>query len=190
MRNILAILCFFLLPLSSADAGDIAVPEGFVLQPLTETDGQIARPKDWFYTSKGTASGWVWTLSKEDPAMGSYETGLRVQLLVGVAEKSGKTREAFAKHFISGKRAAAEVMHECPKIDLGEFYRQCIEVIESLPSKAGSSSYRIIYSVMWGKELDMVVVSTFGSPPQAWETAAPIAEAMAHFRLLGPKLGK
>jgi hypothetical protein len=35
---------------SLCNAETIRVPDGFVLQPLEETDGQIARPKDWFFT--------------------------------------------------------------------------------------------------------------------------------------------
>ena len=190
LRIAAKLLTLCVLSASCLAADNIAVPKGYVLQHLAETDGQIARPKDWFFTSKGTPSGWLWTISKEDPAKGPYRTGLLIQLLAGVAKDSGKTREGFAQDFISGKRTSAKVIRDCPKSDLGEFYRQCIEVLESVPSPAGPATYRILYSVMWGKELDMVVVSIFGAPPETWETAAPIADAMAQFRLIGPNFGK
>lgn len=189
MRCILAIL-IFILPLSCVATNDIPVPKGFVLQALAETDGQIARPKGWFFTSEGTPTGWLWTISKEDRAKGSYKTGVRIQLFVGVAKSSGKTREEFVKDFISGKRASEKVVRDCARSDLGKFYRQCIEVLEAVPPPVGPATYHILYSVMWGKELDMVVVSTFGAPPETWDTTAPIADAMAHFRLIGPNFGK
>jgi hypothetical protein len=189
MRRIFAIL-LLLLPFSCLLADDVVVPEGFVLQRLAETDGLIARPKDWFYTSEGTRSGWLWTISKEDPAEGPYQTGLRIQLLAGVAKRSGKTREAFVQDFISGKRASSEVMQDCPQTDIGQFYRKCIEVMESVPAPTGPVTYRILYSLMWGKELDMVVVSTFGAPPEIWDSVVPIVNTMAQFRLIGPEFGK
>ena len=189
MRHILAIL-LLALPLSCFAVDDIPIPKGFVLQPLAETDGQIARPKNWFFTSGGTPSGWLWTISKEDPAKGPYKTGLRVQLLAGVAKGGRQTREEFVQGFISGKRTSAKAIRDCPKSDVGQFYRQCIEVIESVPSPAGPTTFRILYSVMWGKELDMVVISIFGAPPETWEASAPIADTMAQFRLIGPNFGK
>lgn len=178
------------LPLVCAAADDIPVPAGFVLQPLPETDGQVARPKDWFFSSQGTSSGWLWTISREDPAKGPYKTGLRIQLLVGVTKGTGKAREDFVQTFISGKRSSSEVKRSCPTTDLGQFYRQCIEVIESVPPPSGPGPYRILYSLMWGKEMDMVVVSTFGAPAETWQTASPLADAMTEFRLIGPNFGK
>jgi hypothetical protein len=189
MRSLLVLL-LCLAPLVCRADDDIVVPEGFVLQPLVETDGQIARPKDWFYTSKGTPSGWLWTFSKEDPAQGAYKTGLRLQLLLGVAERSGKTRAQFAEGFIADKRKTSQVLRDCPESDMGQFRRRCIEVLESLPAPAGPGLFHIMYSVMWGKEMDAVVVSTFGTPSESWESALPISNAMAAFRLTGPRLGE
>jgi hypothetical protein len=64
------------------DSYGLVVPEGFVVQVLGATDGRIAMPKNWFYTNRGTPSGWLWTFAAEDPAKGEYETGLRIQLFV------------------------------------------------------------------------------------------------------------
>lgn len=189
MRRFLAALVLTI-PLACAAGDDIDVPEGFVLQRLVETDGQIARPKDWFFTSEGTPSGWMWTLSAEDPTKGPYDTGMRIQMIIGIEKEGRSTREEFARGFMAEKRASAEVLRDCSKSDVGEFYRLCLEVLEEIPSPDGSTTFRIIYSVMWGKKLDVVVVSIFGAPPAEWEAAAPIADAMAQFQLIGPNFGK
>lgn len=185
-----AALLLTVLPLAHAAADDIAVPDGFVLQPLVETDGQIARPKDWFFSSQGTPSGWLWTLSKEDPAKGPYKTGLRIQLLAGVAQGTGKSREQFVQTFIAGKRSTSQVVRTCPASEIGDFHRQCLEVLEPAQPPSAKGQFRVLYSLMWGKELDMVVVSTFGAPPQDWQAVAPIADAMAAFRIIGPRFGQ
>ena len=44
--------------------------------------------------------------------------------------------------------------------------------------------------MMWGKELDMVVLTTFGTPKENWEKVAPISKVMSEFELIGPNLGK
>jgi len=50
--------------------------------------------------------------------------------------------------------------------------------------------FHILYSVMWGKKMDMAVVSIFGAPPETWDAVAPIANQMATFMLIGPNFGK
>ena len=168
----------------------VPVPEGFVLQRLEETDGQIAKPKDWFYLRRGTPTGWVWILSKEDPELGPFQTGMLIQVLVGVEKGTGGTREAFAQKVLASKRSSAQVVGGCPKVDQGMFFRECVEVIESVQRPEKSGIYRTRYSSFWGKEMDIVVFSTFSAPNDAWAEAGPIADVMANFVLIGPNFGK
>lgn len=166
------------------------VPNGYVLQILDPTDGKIARPSDWYYKSEGTPSGWLWTLSAEDPSIGDYETGLRMQLLVGVEKKTKKSRYTFAQNFLENKRTSTTVVRECPETDQGQFRRQCLEVIENIKGTHGVNAYHILYSVLWGNTLDMVVVTTFGAPQDKWEAVKKISEIMSAIELIGPNFGK
>ena len=184
------LFALLLAPLASRASDDLPVPEGFVLQALAETDGQIARPKDWFFASQGTPSGWMWTISKEDTRQGPYETGMRIQMFLGVAAKSGMTRPQFAEHFLAGKRDATTVLRDCPAQDAGDFMRRCLEVLESIDGPSGPRTYRILYSMMWGKQMDMVVLSIFGAPPEDWDSLEPVINTMAAFRIVGRNLGK
>lgn len=166
------------------------VPAGYVLQPLDPTDGKIAKPHDWYYKSEGTPSGWLWTLSAEDASKGGYETGLRMQLIVGVEKSTKKSPFAFAQDFLQKKRQSTSVVRECPEEDQGQFRRQCIEVVESLKRTDRTTSYHIIYSVFWGKNLDIVVINTFGAPQEKWEGVKNISEVMSKVELIGPNFGK
>ena len=166
------------------------LPSGFVVQRLAETDGSVWRPKDWFFTSQGTQSGWMWTVSKENPATEPYRTGMRIQLLVGVTSGAGKPPESFAKDFIRNKMRNSEVLRQCAVDDNGEFYRQCLEVLEDLPPPVSPGKYRVLYSVYWGKKMDMVVISTFGAPQSSWGQVAPIVDTMSRIELFGPNFGK
>jgi hypothetical protein len=189
MRNFLFVfLCLWMLP-SHAGEG-FPIPEGFVLQRLESTDGRIAKPKDWFYVSSGTPSGWLWTLSAEDPSKGGYETGLRIQLLAGVEKGTKRSTEEFAQNFLQQKRASTMLVSECPVVDQGQFKRQCIEVIENVQRPEGVKIYHILYSVFWGNKLDMVVVNTFGAPEEKWSSVSPFSKVMANVELIGPGFGK
>ncbi|MGV8998477.1 MAG: hypothetical protein ACOH12_16175 [Parvibaculaceae bacterium] len=181
----LVLLTLLVMPLH-AFAGtppSIPVPEGYVLQILDPTGGEIARPKDWHYANEGTQSGYMWTMTPEDPK-GFYETGLRIQLLAGVQKGTGESRTVFAKNLIDGlKSKAISVVKDCPTSDQGDFMRQCLEVIETDKGPKGDVKYRVLYSVMWGKDLDMIVVTIFGTVPEKWEAMRPVADTMATFKI-------
>jgi len=190
MRIILAILILGCMISCHHSEPDIFVPNGFVLQPLDPTDGKIARPKGWYYSSGGTPSGWMWTISEEDSSKGGYETGLRMQLLVGVQKETHHSTEEFALNFLQQKRAITTVLRECQTTDQGEFKRQCLEVLEEIEGPHGKIRYHILYSVFWGKEMDMVFLNTFGAPEQKWESVRNISDTMSHVVLIGPNFGK
>jgi hypothetical protein len=172
------------------DSEGIVVPEGYVLQVLGATDGRIAMPKGWFYDNHATPSGWSWTFSVEDPRKGGgFETGLTIQMFVQVQEKTHQPREAFARKFIEEKRHSGTLVHDCPVQDFPEFRRQCIEVVEDLPSAAGTKRFHVLYSMMWLKNMDIVALSTFGAPPEKWDAVSPVTEVMAAFVLIGKSPG-
>jgi hypothetical protein len=189
MKNLFAFLALFIVA-TTVNAKDLVVPEGFVLQPLKETDGQVIMPKDWHFKSEGTREGWLWTFSKEDTTKGPYDTGLRIQMILGASEAIGKTHDQLAEQFISGKRNSIEVIKDCPKEDIGDFYRQCIEVIEEVKIGTEVRTFHILYSLMWSKKMDMLIVSIFGTPSEEWEKNKTIISTMREFRLIGPNFGK
>jgi hypothetical protein len=177
-------------PATAVDSDGVTVPEGYVLQVLGATDGRIARPKDWFYANRATPGGWVWTFSAEDPGKGAgFETGLTLQMFVGVEENTRQPREAFARKFIEQKRQSAQVLRQCPVEEFPEFRRQCIEVLEDLHSGTGAKRFHILYSMMWLKNMDVVALSTFGAPEDKWDAVAPVTQVMSEFVLIGQSPG-
>jgi hypothetical protein len=167
-----------------------APPDGFVLQPLDLTDGLIARPKDWFFGTVSSSAGWTWVIAKEDPAKGPYETGMRIQVIIGVKQRSGKTAEEVARGFLAEKRSSEKVVSDCQPTDQGQFMRECLTVIEELALNGPAKPYRIAYSAFWGKTMDMAVITTFDAPADQWENVARTAEVMNAFRPIGPNFGK
>jgi hypothetical protein len=74
-------------------------------------------------------------------------------------------------------------------VDLGYFKRQCLEVLEDIQEPSGTKRFHILYSVMWLKDMDIVAVSTFGSPEAKWESVGKISRVMSEFILIGKQPG-
>jgi len=127
---------------SQAFGAELEVPPGFVVQILEPIGGKIARPKEWFYSEQHQPSTLRWTLSKEDPALGPYETGMRVQLFIGVEKGTGKTPRQFVSDIVKSRKAAGRVLSECPPENQGLFTRVCLETEEHLPAM-GSRLFRL-----------------------------------------------
>ena len=156
-----------------------APPTEFVTQTLEPTGGKIPRPKDWFYAQchRGPTS-LIWTLSREDTSgRVAYTTGVRIQMLIGVAKDTGKTAKQFVLDFVAAKqKQAAKVIRTRDEQDQGPFTRVCLETEEG-PN-------RILYSLFWGNSMDIVVVSTAGTTKELWNTYAPTFDKMTAFNLI------
>ena len=179
----LAFVAVFALGIAAARADEappIPIPDGFVAQRLDVTKGWMARPKDWFYESHGTPSGWLWTIAKEDPSKGEYETGMRIQMLIGF-KKHGTTSEAFVRNFIGQKRTEDRVLSDC-ETKTGNFQRLCLEVLES--------KFHIQYSAYWDPNTDYAFVVTFGTPADKWNDVKAIEQTMANVVIIGKDFGK
>lgn len=176
MRQTLCIVALLLAgPLHAEDA----VPKGYELQVLEPAGGKILRPKGWFYSEGHRERTWMWTLSKEDTHGGknNYDTGVRIQAFAGVREATGKSAEAFLKGFLAQKKRAASKVHkECGAVDQGLFTRTCLEVTEG--------DYRILYSVFWGNNIDMAVISIAGAKTADWQANAKFFDVMSAFELI------
>lgn len=188
MKHLLLIL-LLILPLG-AYGKTFEVPEGFEIQVLDPTDGRIAKPQGWFFTSKGTKDGWLWTLSKEEQVNGYYETGMRIQMVVGVSGNSISKKEQLVSRFVQDKLDSVKILKNCEKENLGQFFRKCLETKEKIKTPNGFKDYRILYSIFWAKEMDMIVISTFGTLPEKWKKLSYTIDTMSAFRIIGPNFGK
>jgi len=175
------------LSLFGQDSYGIQVPAGFVLQVLDPTDGRIAFPKDWFYTSEGTKSGWVWTFAHENPNTNPYENGLRIQLIYPATKWTQNSPEGFVRSLFESKKRTCKVIEECPVVDCGEYFRQCLEVIEPIKQDAVEKSFHIIYTAIRFKNDDVIAICTFGVLDSEWEKYRNISKVMSQFILFGKK---
>jgi hypothetical protein len=174
-------------PLSPAHAvtatGALEIPEGFELQVLEPAGGRIARPANWFYRERHSGGSHVWIISREDPDLGPYQTGMKIQLLIDVTDLTGWTPRDFVAHIVSQKRAHTKVIRHCGEEPVGLFLRQCLET-EEAADFSPSGAFRIVYSLFYNDELDVVVLNIFGAPTDAWDEASVLLGAMSEFELI------
>jgi hypothetical protein len=168
------------------EAPPIPDPEGFVAQKLDVTDGWIARPKDWFYTNEGVPHGWLWTIAKEDPSKGPYQTGMHIQMFMEL-KKYHRTPEELVQGFLKDQRERNTVLSDCPAARAGTFMRECLEVLEDNP---GAAKYHIQYSAFWVPDGDMAMITTFGAPEDQWASVKSIQQVMSNVVLIGADFGK
>ena len=182
MKLFAALLAALALVARAAD--DFPIPAGFELQLLEPTGGRIARPAGWFYRERHGRVSYTWILSKEDPDSGPYETGVRIQTLIGVKAGTGKAPKEFIVEFLDQKRSSASVLSECAAADQGLFTRACLETEETIEGKGLPRLYHLQYSVFWGNGSDIAIVVTAGSPIELWPQYKDTFAAMGQFELI------
>lgn len=182
IRPLIALLALAWATAALADE-PFVVPEGYTLQILEPTGGKIAKPNGWFYAERNMPTGYLWTISREDPAKGQYLVGEHIQVLAKMEELANMTAEAFIEGFAGqAKAAAAKVVSECAPAQQGMFMRRCLETEEVLPFESGTKRFHIQYSLFWMK--DLAVVTTFGAPVEEWAEVEGVAKVMAKFELI------
>ena len=157
------------------------VPKGFVEQTLEPTGGKVNKPRGWFYAEshakENGAFHFTWTLSKEKPKDGHYDTGLRIQYFIGVRKATGKTPKQFILEFIEKKRKEAKVIpRDCTPRTEGFFTRMCLETEEG--------PYHILYSLLWDNVGDDAGVTISGARKEEWEKWAPVFDQMRQITVL------
>ncbi|ROR97877.1 hypothetical protein EDC56_3544 [Sinobacterium caligoides] len=159
----------------------------FHTQILEPTGGKIEVPQNWFYRERHGGPYYVWILSKEDPDKGPYKTGVKIQSIMGIEEKSGQSPESFLRSFAAKKKKEVKVLSECKAQDQGLFTRICLETIEPAPAFGENQNFRIQYSLFWGNGMDLAVVMVSGTFEELWAENEQIFNSMQAFEFIDMK---
>lgn len=181
---ILLVLVALILPVRALD-----IPKGYTLQILEPTGGEIARPDGWFYTAQHHEPVLEWVISREDAAKGPYQTGFRIQALMGVDKHTGRSPRDYALSFLaSTQKAASKLISSFPETKQGAFSCRGIEVEENYTlKKVGPKTYHSIYTVFWGTDSDIAIVTIASTPVDLWSKYQSYFQVMSAFQLIDPK---
>jgi len=173
-----------------ASQSALTVPDGFELQMLDATGGSILKPKSWFYAFSRDAHNLVWTISKEDPHPDGYRIGLRIQLVPEASKSAKKSPQAIAEEIMAAIRKSAKVLNECAPEKAGVFTSACLETKETIATAGKIGEYHVLHKTSWSNEMDMVSITTFGTPYGEWNRYQDIYCQMKNSILIGKDLAK
>ena len=183
VKTSLILLVFLAFP---AFAKDITVPDGFVRQSLEASGGVIAKPEGWSCVQTPVATGYTWTVSKEDSAKGPYETGYRIQVLSDFKPDDGKTLEELGTDFLKSK-ASNTVLAEFPFATERPFLKKGVEVEEPITENGKTTTYHVIYTFAWSDRMNAAVITSAGTTSDLWTQYQKTFQVMDGFRLLDSK---
>jgi hypothetical protein len=102
---------------------------------------------------------------------------MRLQAFVGVKEGTGKSAKQFLLDFVESKKKTADrVLETCEEKKQGMFTRICLQTEEG--------PHHILYSLFWGNDLDLAVITISGTTKELWPTYAPVFDTMSAFELI------
>lgn len=161
---------------------------GFEIQPLSPTFGEVLRPTGWFYTEgHRSPTNLRWIISKENADGHPYETGMSIQLFLGVSQKMNKPADAVVRELAEKQRAGLIGAKSCDSSSQGEFQRICLEGEESRTVDGKAKRYHILYSLFYSNSLDMAAFVVSGAPAELWEMYVQDFEKMRSMKLLDMK---
>lgn len=182
MKNIIFAILFLSTPKIALCDPDIK----FVTQILEPLGGKIEMPEKWFYRERHGGPVLMWILSEENSDKGPYNTGVRIQMLSGIKEGTGKSAEQFMKEFYAKKRNSVKVLSDCTATTKGLFTRLCLETLEVATEGTKLISH-IQYSLFWNNNMDLAVVVTAGTSEELWGEKQKIFKKMEDFELIDMK---
>lgn len=167
------------------EPADSKPPSGFELQILEPTGGSMFRPDGWHYAELHGGPRYKWIVSKEDPSLGPYKTGVMLQLFSGIKEGTGKTPKEFCEAFLESRSASAKTVHlNYPETDMGLFTRKGVMVSEVTEFKGKPVLYRVVYSVFWMSGDSIAAVMSAGCPEADWDTYSDTFDTMGQIKLI------
>ena len=170
--------------LLSAMAFTAVAEDTFVVQILEPLGGKVEKPADWYYAERHRSKDSLnWVISKEKSEDG-YATGVSIQLMIGIEEKTGKLAERFVDEVVQSQIAKAKKSTLCEKEEAGFFMRQCLTTEEQQVKGDQVTDYRVLYSFFWNNEIDMLGITVAGTPIDSWDEYKNTFQRMSEIEII------
>jgi hypothetical protein len=152
-------------------------PEGFGWQQLNEIKAAFLLPDGWHFLKQRSGETQAYFLTREDiEERGSFSTGLSINVVPDVEEKTGYTAPAYARAFVAvaGTDTGEEVLE---RAQLGDDVLPGFGVRTRSENDAGQMV--IVHRIAFGNsETGTFYLISFESPEKRWEQAWEKGETM------------
>ncbi|GKS57129.1 hypothetical protein YTPLAS18_06560 [Nitrospira sp.] len=157
-------------------------PAGYSWVEFKEVNAAYLKPNGWYQAIRSDEEVATLFISKENmEQLGSYRTGLSVNVIRNVRQRAGVTPSQFAQRTVAKTAASKEVLSQwtTPKsggtLNVGFRYRD--------PSPFPAL---LIHTVLLADDrADLLQILVFGAPESEWEKAWKHGEQMMSDMLIG-----
>ncbi|MDA3800259.1 MAG: hypothetical protein PF692_14420 [Kiritimatiellae bacterium] len=174
MRKKWIILCFIL---EASILMAVEITQEFNASILKPIDCSIQVPKDWYIIGKSNQTSSSWIITPDDLTIADYQTGVKIDSLSQVKDKTGVIASKWVADRIHDKSTSLKIL----KSEVGStndyFKVKRLSTREVYSSgKTHYATYHIIYSWFWNDDHDIVICMEARTPEKSWVSASTFLE--------------
>ena len=176
-----ALVLWSLLPVARAISLE-RPPSGYSWVEFKEANSAYLKPHGWFESIQRDGDVATLFISKENmDQLGSYRTGLSVNVIRNVRQRAGMTPSQFARRSVTKTAASKEVLSQWANPMTGGGLNVGFRYRDRAPLPA-----LLIHTVLIADDgADVLQILVFGAPESEWERAWHHGERMLTHMLVG-----
>ena len=159
-------------------------PSGYSWCEAPHVGVSILKPDGWYIHEPEMNGGtYVFKLSRELPEEG-FHTGLTLNIVRNVKEKSKLKPTLYAAYFVDQKRKKAKAIEFFDFVELAKGVKRCgITVEQEMTVREITQMYTVHHTLFANDITGTLYIFTFGTPSSKWEKDQDIWNTMNQFKM-------
>lgn len=171
----IAITLLYLLASGLSHALDLpSPPDGYEWVEAEDIKGAFLKPESWYFKKliKGNSQGYF--ITKEDiDKDGSFFTGVTINVILNITEKTGKSASEYAEMYIQGAASASSQIKKPWTHQMGPFNSYGVVLTVADPNDGDYNAHHLANSNNQTNTLYLVI---YEAPTEDWDSAWTIGE--------------
>ncbi len=168
---------------TETSSADVA-PTGYSWCEAPHVGVSILKPDGWYVHEPILSGGtYVFKLSREAPEEG-FHTGLTLNIIREVKEKTKVQPTLYAAHFIGQKQKSAKQIEIFDFVQLAEGVKRCgITVEQEMTVREVTQQYTVHHTLFANDKTGTLYIFTFGTPSSKWKEDQDIWNTMNQLKV-------
>jgi len=169
---------------NKASTEESQAPKGYSWCEAPHVGVSILKPDGWYIHEPIMDGGtYIFKISREAPEEGFY-TGLTLNIVTKITEKSKVGPTLYAAHFIGQKQKAAKQIELFDFVELAEGVKRCgITIEQEMTIREVTQKYTVHHTLFANEKTDTLYIFTFGTPSSKWDTDQDIWNTMRNLKV-------
>jgi hypothetical protein len=161
-----------------------SAPKGYSWCEAPHVGVSILKPDGWYVCEPELHdTTYVFKISRETPEEG-FHTGLTLNIVRNVKEKTKVQPTLYAAHFIGQKQKSAKQIELFDFVELAKGIKRCgITVEQEQTVRDITQKYTVHHTIFANDNTDTLYIFTFGTPSSKWEEDQDIWNTMNQLKL-------